>query len=118
MKMYDEMTSTYMEPMAQQGLQGLNRPRTSWNQRVPSLTQPLTQVALVNSNSNLNLQTYSSQSAFRKNDIFDVSDSEKQDIKLAFTLFDSRKVGRLSYRELKVIKTMTILCSVICTNID
>lgn len=113
--MFDEVTSIYVEPMGQEGLQGLSGPRTSWNQKLSSLAlQPLTQVALANSSSHLqayNMPSYmltNPQSILRKNDFFDVSDSDKQNIKLAFTLFDSRKVGRLSYRELKVIETMTM----------
>ncbi|KAJ7521540.1 hypothetical protein O6H91_19G058700 [Diphasiastrum complanatum] len=32
----------------------------------------------------------------------DISEAEKQDIRMAFELFDARKTGKLSYRELKV----------------
>jgi len=115
MKMFnDEVPSTYMESMVQQGPQGFNRLKTAWNQRLSSFIQPRTQVSLINSSSHLqayNTPSYmnnSPLSTLKKNDIFDVSDSDKQDIRLVFTLFDSRKVGRLTYRELKVIKTMTI----------
>ncbi|XP_024366731.1 caltractin isoform X1 [Physcomitrium patens] len=36
-----------------------------------------------------------------KNDYFDLSYSEKLDIRLAFVLFDSRKFGKLNYKDLK-----------------
>lgn len=47
-----------------------------------------------------------------KNDYFDLSYSEKLDIRLAFVLFDSRKFGKLNYKDLKV-KFAAVPCGVL-----
>lgn len=121
-KMYDE-TAAYMEPMGQQGLQGLSRPKTSRNSASTPSSQSLSRVAAATPSTGSRLGPYgmpsflttSPRSSTRhKADYFDVKESDKQDIRLAFELYDTRKVGRLCYRELKVIfKTIiTISCVV------
>ena len=126
--MIDEMTSSspYMEPPGQQGLQGLSR-RGSWNPLSPSSPQSLSRVAPPTPTgprlSAYSMPSYVSASprtsSFRKNEIFDISDCDKQEIRLAFELFDTRKVGRLCYRDLKV-ETTTIpgplMCCYFCKN--
>lgn len=115
--MLDEMITSYMEPMGQHSLQGLSR-RGSWNP-VSSPSSPLSRVAPPTPTGSrlgaytMPLYVSASPRTFRKNnEIFDISDTDKHEIRLAFELFDTRKVGRLGYRDLKVI-TMTILINVL-----
>lgn len=105
--MIDEMTTSYMEPTGQHGFQDLSR-RGSWNP-VTSPSPPLSRVAPPTpTGSRLGAYTVplyvsASPRTFRKNsEIFDISDADKHEIRLAFELFDTRKVGRLVYRDLKV----------------
>lgn len=109
--MIEEMTSSspFMEPLGQQGLQGLSR-RNSWNPvSSPSSPQSLSRVAPPTPTGSrlgaYSMPSYLSASPrtnVRKNEIFDICDADKHEIRLAFELFDTRKVGRLCYRDLKV----------------
>ena len=109
--MIDERTSSspYMEPLGQQGLQNLTK-RGSWNHvSSPSSPPSLSRVAPPTPTGSrpgaYSMASYVSAippTSFRKNEIFDINDADKHEIRLAFELFDTRKVGRLCYRDLKV----------------
>ncbi|KAG0620479.1 hypothetical protein M758_4G219100, partial [Ceratodon purpureus] len=105
-------SSPHMEPLGQQGLQDPNW-MGSWNpasspspplQNLPRAAQP--PGSRLGSYSMPSLVSASPKTSIRKNDkiheIFDISDYDKDEIRLAFELFDTRKVGRLCYRDLKV----------------
>ncbi|KAG0569860.1 hypothetical protein KC19_6G121400 [Ceratodon purpureus] len=97
-----------MDALGQPSLQGLSKPRMSWNSPSTPSTQPLSRVAPATPNTTSSLGPYaflgghSPRSSIRiRSDNFDLKESDREDIKLAFELYDTRKVGRLCYRELK-----------------
>lgn len=101
------MLRTFIPDMSQHNAQGLDR--KSWIP-ISSPSSPMSRAApptpTLSSSSRLAPYTPASylnaspRTARKLRN--DISDDEKQEIRMAFELFDSRKVGKLSYREMKV----------------
>ncbi|XP_073396214.1 caltractin isoform X2 [Physcomitrium patens] len=101
------MTKTCMESLEQRDFQDLRR-KPSWNP-VSSSSSHLSRIAPSTPTAS-RCGEYNTLTAravavspriFRKNEIFDISNADKFEIRLAFELFDTRKVGRLCYRDMK-----------------
>uniref|UniRef100_A0A7I4BC72 EF-hand domain-containing protein n=1 Tax=Physcomitrium patens TaxID=3218 RepID=A0A7I4BC72_PHYPA len=95
------MTKTCMESLEQRDFQDLRR-KPSWNP-VSSSSSHLSRIAPSTPTAS-RCGEYNTLTAravavspriFRKNEIFDISNADKFEIRLAFELFDTRKVGRL-----------------------